>query len=187
MISVSEAIYIHDILIERFGGSTGIRDVGLLESALARPFQTFNGVDLYPESIEKAAALIESILNNHPFVDGNKRIGYVIMRLFIIESGKDIILEVSKVALDELADVLIKKATWKLEISGHTDNIGGENFNLVLSKKRAEALKNYLIFKGVDTNRLITFYFGETQPLIDNTTLEGRKKNRRVEMKITFD
>ena len=103
------------------------------------------------------------------------------------ESGKDIILEVSKVALDELADVLIKKATWKLEISGHTDNIGGENFNLVLSKKRAEALKNYLIFKGVDTNRLITFYFGETQPLIDNTTLEGRKKNRRVEMKITFD
>ena len=103
------------------------------------------------------------------------------------ESGKDIILEVSKVALDELADVLIKKATWKLEISGHTDNIGGKNFNLVLSKKRAEALKNYLIFKGVDTNRLITFYFGETQPLIDNTTLEGRKKNRRVEMKITFD
>ena len=103
------------------------------------------------------------------------------------ESGKDIILEVSKVALDELADVLIKKATWKLEISGHTDNIGGENFNLVLSKKRAEALKNYLIFKGVDTNRLLTFYFGETQPLIDNTTLEGRKKNRRVEMKITFD
>ena len=103
------------------------------------------------------------------------------------ESGKDIILEVSKVALDELADVLIKKATWKLEISGHTDNIGGENFNLVLSKKRAEALKNYLIFKGVDTSRLMTFYFGETQPLIDNTTLEGRKKNRRVEMKITFD
>lgn len=103
------------------------------------------------------------------------------------ESGKDIILEVSKVALDELADVLIKKATWKLEISGHTDNLGGENFNLVLSKKRAEALKNYLIFKGVDTNRLITFYFGETQPLIDNTTEEGRKKNRRVEMKITFD
>lgn len=103
------------------------------------------------------------------------------------ESGKDIILEVSKVALDELADVLIKKATWKLEISGHTDNLAGENFNLVLSKKRAEALKNYLIFKGVDTNRLITFYFGETQPLIDNTTEEGRKKNRRVEMKITFD
>ena len=103
------------------------------------------------------------------------------------ESGKDIILEVSKVALDELADVLIKKETWKLEISGHTDNIGGENFNLVLSKKRAEALKNYLIFKGVDTNRLITLYFGETQPLIDNTTLEGRKKNRRVEIKITFD
>jgi outer membrane protein OmpA-like peptidoglycan-associated protein len=57
----------------------------------------------------------------------------------------------------------------------------------VLSKKRAESLKYYLIFKGVDTKRLITFYFGESQPLIDNTTEEGRKKNSRVEMKTSFD
>ena len=103
------------------------------------------------------------------------------------ESGKEVILEESKAALDELAEVLIKKKSWKLEISGHTDNIGGTNFNLVLSKKRAESLKNYLIVKGVDGNRLITFYFGETMPLVDNTTQENRKKNRRVEMKITFD
>ena len=103
------------------------------------------------------------------------------------ESGKDIILEESKASLDELAEVLITKVSWKLEISGHTDNIGGTNFNLVLSKKRAEFLKNYLIVKGVDGNRLITFYFGETMPLVDNTTQENRKKNRRVEMKITFD
>ena len=113
MISVSEAIYIHDILIERFGGSTGIRDVGLLESALARPFQTFNGVDLYPESIEKAAALIESILNNHPFVDGNKRIGYVIMRLFIIECGKDI-----NANQNEKYDFVIRIASGELDFNG---------------------------------------------------------------------
>ncbi len=116
MISVSEAIYIHDILIERFGGSTGIRDVGLLESALARPFQTFNGVDLYPESIEKAAALIESILNNHPFVDGNKRIGYVIMRLFIIESGKDI-----SANQNEKYDFVIRIASGELDFNGICD------------------------------------------------------------------
>ena len=91
MISVSETIYIHDILIERFGGSSGIRDVGLLESALARPFQTFDGADLYPESIEKAADLIQSLLNNHPFVDGNKRTAYVLMRLILINDGYDIV------------------------------------------------------------------------------------------------
>jgi death-on-curing protein len=91
MISTAEVIYIHELLIKRFNGSEGIRDIGLLESALARPFQTFDGADLYPDVIEKAAALIQSLLNNHPFVDGNKRIGYVIMRLFIIESGNDIL------------------------------------------------------------------------------------------------
>ena len=113
MISVSETIYIHDILIERFGGSSGIRDVGLLESALARPFQTFDGDELYPESIEKAAALIQSLLNNHPFVDGNKRIGYVIMRLFIIESGNDII-----ATQNEKYDFVIKIASGELDFKG---------------------------------------------------------------------
>ena len=90
MISVSEAILIQDILIEKFGGTRGIRDRGLLESALSRPFQTFDNKDLYPSVIKKAAALIESILINHPFIDGNKRIGYVLMRLFLIDNGLDI-------------------------------------------------------------------------------------------------
>jgi death-on-curing protein len=85
----------------------------LLESALARPFQTFNGADLYPESIEKAAALIQSLLNNHPFVDGNKRIGYVIMRLFIIESGNDII-----ATQNEKYDFVIKIASGELDFNG---------------------------------------------------------------------
>ena len=91
MISISEVILIQDILIEKFGGSRGIRDRGLLESAISRPFQTFNANDLYPTEIQKAAALIESIIINHPFIDGNKRIGYVLMRLFILDSGFDII------------------------------------------------------------------------------------------------
>ena len=91
MISVSEAILIQDILIEKFGGTRGIRDRGLLESALARPFQTFDNKDLYPTIVKKAAALIESILRNHPFVDGNKRIGYVLMRVFLLDNGFDLI------------------------------------------------------------------------------------------------
>jgi death-on-curing protein len=61
-----------------------------LKSALARPFQTFDQVDLYNSPTEKAAALIESIVSNHPFVDGNKRTGYVLMRLLLMENGLDI-------------------------------------------------------------------------------------------------
>jgi death-on-curing protein len=64
---------------------------GALESALKRPFQSFEGSDLYPDVVEKAAALIESILTNHPFIDGNKRTGYVLMRLYLIENDKDVL------------------------------------------------------------------------------------------------
>jgi outer membrane protein OmpA-like peptidoglycan-associated protein len=103
------------------------------------------------------------------------------------QTGKDIILDESKPSLDELAIVLTKKPSWKLDISGHTDNVGDDNANMVLSKKRAEALKVYLISREVKGEQLNVFYFGETKPIADNNTPEGRKKNRRVEMKIVFD
>ena len=87
MIDIHDVELIHQILIEKFGGGKGIRDRKLLESALARPFQTFDKKDLYVTPIEKAAALLESILINHPFIDGNKRTGYVLMRLLLINNG----------------------------------------------------------------------------------------------------
>lgn len=91
MISVKEVEIIHNILIDKFGGTKGIRDIGLLESALARPFATFDNTDLYSNVVEKASAILESIAINHPFVDGNKRIAYTLMRLFLLENGLDII------------------------------------------------------------------------------------------------
>jgi len=90
MIDFTEAGKIHEILIEKFGGTKGIRDKGALEAALKRPYATFDQKDLYPTAIDKAAAILESIISNHPFVDGNKRTGYVIMRLSLMESGLDI-------------------------------------------------------------------------------------------------
>jgi len=90
MITVEEAVRIHGILIDRFGGTNGIRDRNLLESALSRPFQTFDKKDLYSSPVDKAAALLESIVINHPFLDGNKRFGYVAIRLILLESGLDI-------------------------------------------------------------------------------------------------
>lgn len=91
MIDLSEVLSIHTILIEKFGGASGVRDKELLDSAINRPFATFDGRELYPNYTEKAAALIESIVVNHPFTDGNKRTGYVLMRLLLMQSGLDII------------------------------------------------------------------------------------------------
>lgn len=103
------------------------------------------------------------------------------------ETAKDVIKDESKPSLDELAEVLLKKSTWKLEIAGHTDNVGDDNKNMVLSKKRAESLKSYLVSKGIEATRLNTLFYGETKPIADNDTPEGRKKNRRVEMKIVIE
>lgn len=90
MIARSEAIAIHEILIERFGGTKGLRDSGALESALSRPYLTFDQKELYPTPAGKAAAIFESIISNHPFLDGNKRSAYVIMRMLLMEQGADI-------------------------------------------------------------------------------------------------
>jgi len=90
MIDINEVERIHDILIESFGGATGIRDRGALESAINRPDQTFDGQELYPSPIDKAAAIFESIISNHPFIDGNKRTAYTLMRLVLMESKMDI-------------------------------------------------------------------------------------------------
>ena len=77
MISLEQVIKIQDILIDKFGGAKGIRDLAQLESALSRPYQTFGGIELHENQFHKAAAIIQSLLINHPFIDGNKRIGYV--------------------------------------------------------------------------------------------------------------
>ena len=70
-----EFLLIHEKLIERYGGSYGIRDENLLDSALNIPFQSFGGVEFYPTILEKAVRLCFGLVKNHPFVDGNKRIG----------------------------------------------------------------------------------------------------------------
>ena len=90
MIDLKTVENIHSILIERFGGTSGIRDSGGLESAINRPFQTFDQKELYPTPVEKASAIFESLISNHPFIDGNKRTAYVLMRLILFEYGLDI-------------------------------------------------------------------------------------------------
>lgn len=87
MILIADILQVHQILIEKYGGGIGVRELGSLESAIARPFQTFDGEDLYETIFEKAAALGESIIINHPFIDGNKRTGFVSMIALVEAAG----------------------------------------------------------------------------------------------------
>ena len=79
MITRDQVLRLYYLSIQHYGGSAGIRDGNLLDSAIARPFQTFDGIDLYSDIHQKAAAIVESILINHPFMDGNKRTGLLAM------------------------------------------------------------------------------------------------------------
>ena len=105
MMSLEQVERVHEILIDKFGGRKGLRDKGLLESSIKRPFQTFDKKELYPEPVDKAAAILESIISNHPFVDGNKRTAYVMARLFLRANNLDI-----KATQDEKYEFVISAA-----------------------------------------------------------------------------
>lgn len=83
-LSVAQVLRLHEKQIATFGGAEGLRDAGALDSAVARPQMTFGGEDLYPDAAAKAAAFMHSLVMNHPFVDGNKRVGVIAMELFLI-------------------------------------------------------------------------------------------------------
>lgn len=83
-LTTKQVISIHSSLIEATGGTDGVRDMGLLESALEAPFQTFGGKDLYPALIQKAARLGHSLVSNHPFVDGNKKSVFIQCLSFLL-------------------------------------------------------------------------------------------------------
>ena len=106
ILSQRQILLLHSALIEAFGGSDGVRDDGLLESALAAPFQTFDGEPIYPSVQSKAAQLGFGLIRNHPFVDGNKRIGAHAMLVFLELNG--IVLRYEQ---QELIDIILAVAS----------------------------------------------------------------------------
>lgn len=86
-LTITQVLFIHDQMVKRFGGSLGVRELGLVESAVARPQSTFGGEYLYQSIFDKAAALLQSLLKNHPFVDGNKRTALSSAALFLKKNG----------------------------------------------------------------------------------------------------
>lgn len=106
---LGEVLELHDRLITETGGASGLRDLGGLESALAQPRMSFGGEDLYPTVAEKAAALTFSLVSNHPFVDGNKRIGHAAMEAFLMLNGHEI-----TAAIDESEHVMLRLAAGEM-------------------------------------------------------------------------
>lgn len=100
-----EVVLLHSHIIEQSGGAAGILDLGLLESALAQCRISFGGRDLYPSLAEKAAAICFSIVRNHPFIDGNKRVGHAAMEVFLVLNGYEV-----DAGVDETEDVILRLA-----------------------------------------------------------------------------
>ena len=86
-LTAAQVLFIHARLIAETGGATGLRDLGLLEDAVTRPQATFDGADLYPDRWAQAAALMASLVQSHPFVDGNKRVGVTAAGIFLQRNG----------------------------------------------------------------------------------------------------
>lgn len=105
----------------------------------------------------------------------------------LFETGSDVIVESSYPSLNELAKVLINNPGMNLHLEAHTDDVGDDNSNLVLSKRRAAAVERYLESKGVQHERITSEGFGETRPKLPNTSDGNRRINRRVEMILGYE
>jgi len=115
-LSLKEVLELHRLLLERTGGLSGVRDLGLLESAVAQPLMTFGGQELYPTIIEKATALGFSLINNHPFNDGNKRVGHAALETFLVLNGYEI-----DAPVDEQERVILSVAAGEMDRVEFTD------------------------------------------------------------------
>ena len=111
-LTVEQVLFLHGRLIEETGGSHGVRDIGLLQSAVARPQATFEGEEMYADVFSKAAALMESLVGSHPFVDGNKRTGVAAAGIFLTRNGWT-----REVSNPELEDFALRVAGGELSVA----------------------------------------------------------------------
>jgi len=112
-LTVEEVLFIHYRIIEETGGSHGVRELALLESAVQRPSATFSANDLYQDIFEKTSAIMHSIIKNHPFVDGNKRTAIAVAAVFLVSNGYDF-----TATNKEVERFAVKAATGAITIEG---------------------------------------------------------------------
>lgn len=107
---MGEVAKLHACVLEQSGGSAGLRDAAALDSAVNQPKATFGGEELYPTLVDKAASLAFSLVNNHPFIDGKKRIGHAAMEVFLVLNGHEIAAD-----LDEQEELFLNLAAGSVE------------------------------------------------------------------------
>ena len=115
-LTIAEALEIYQRVMQQTGGLVGIRDLGLLASAIAQPYMTFGGNELYPSLAEKAAALGFALIKNHPFADGNKRSGHAVMESFLALNDYEI-----NASTDEQVEVILSLASGNLSREEFTE------------------------------------------------------------------
>ena len=108
-LTLAEVLEIHRRVLAQSGGAPGIRDLGAVESALAQPAMTFGGRHLYPTIADKAGAMCFSLVMNHPFVDGNKRVGHAAMETFLVLNGYEL-----RANIDDAATTILQLAAGEL-------------------------------------------------------------------------
>lgn len=145
-------------------------------------------LDNVPDNIDKCPQQAGTIENKGcPNVkEETNRIFTQAMRDIQFETGKDIIRKQSFTILDKIVKIMNENPAYNLIIEGHTDNSGNNSDNLILSEKRASAVLNYLILHGISIGRLTAVGYGESTPIADNKTNQGKILNRRVELKVVF-
>jgi len=112
-LTAEQVLFVHSRLVSETGGEHGIRDLGMLQSAVARPMATFDGKELYPDLFAKAAALMESLINNHPFLDGNKRTGVAAAGLLLRINGRQL-----TATADRLEAIALRVARGEISYEG---------------------------------------------------------------------
>ena len=115
-LNLNEVLELYRLIMDQSGGRVGIHSLNALESALAQPRMTFGGKELYPTLVEKASALGFSLIQNHSFIDGNKRIGHAAMETFLILNGYEI-----KASVDEQEQIILQVAAGELRRAEFTD------------------------------------------------------------------
>lgn len=130
----------------------------------------FEDVDGCPDELPQAVAKFTGVIKGIFFA-----------------TGKDVIRKQSVKTLNEAAKIFVEYREVKVEISGHTDNVGKDDYNRDLALRRAESVKRYLAEKGVDASRITTRGAGPDEPIADNTNARGRARNRRIEFKIVLE
>ena len=118
-LTLNELLQLHRLVIEQSGGSAGVRSIGPLEPAVAQPRMIFSGENLYPTIVEKAASLGFSLIKNHPFVDGNKRVGHAAMEVFLILNGYEI-----HASVDEQEQIILQLAAGELDRKAFIEWLG---------------------------------------------------------------